>query len=371
MASEIDIKTERLTHVIRSHGLGGLLLNGQHNFAWITGGADNGVDQSRENGVASVLVTAAGKRFLLANKIEMPRMLDEQVSAADFAPVDFGWQEEKASGQFLIGLSIDLAGSAQIGTDIPIAPSAPPLDSSIAQQRASLTTDEVERFRSLGHDAGIALSDTIKKIRADQTEREIASAMRSELDRYNIRSIVSLVAADDRIAKYRHPLPTANRFTRTVMLVACARRAGLIASLTRIATIGKASDELIEKTTAAAFVNASLWHATREGIEGRELYAIAAEAYAKVGYADEIDKHHQGGAAGYRTRDWVAHPECVDQVQANQAFAWNPSITGTKVEETVIAAGGQCEVITASPGWPTITHTIDGVEYHSPGILEI
>ena len=140
MASEIDIKTERLTHVIRSHGLGGLLLNGQHNFAWITGGADNGVDQSRENGVASVLVTAAGKRFLLANKIEMPRMLDEQVSAADFAPVDFGWQEEKASGQFLIGLSIDLAGSAQIGTDIPIAPSAPPLDSSIAQQRASLTT---------------------------------------------------------------------------------------------------------------------------------------------------------------------------------------------------------------------------------------
>ena len=155
------------------------------------------------------------------------------------------------------------------------------------------------------------------------------------------------------------------------MLVACARRAGLIASLTRIATLGKASDELIEQTTAAAFVNASLWHATREGAEGRELYDVASKAYAKVGYADEIDKHHQGGAAGYRTRDWVAHPECVDQVQANQAFAWNPSITGTKVEETVIAANEACEVITASPGWPTITHTIGGVDYHSPGILEI
>lgn len=370
MPSEIDIKTERLTQVIRSHGLGGLLLNGQHNFAWITRGADNGVDQSRENGVASVLVTAAGKRFLLANKIEMPRMLDEQVSATEFEPVEFGWQEEK-SGQFLIGLSIDLAGTGQIGTDIPIAPSAPPLDGSIAQQRASLTTEEVERFRSLGHDAGIALSNTIDQIRPGQTELEIASAMRSELEKYGIRSVVSLVAADERIAKYRHPVPAANPFTKTVMLVSCARRHGLIASLTRVATIGKATDELLEKTNAAAFVNASLLHATREGVLGREFYDVAAKAYADVGFPDEINRHHQGGAAGYRTRDWVAHPGCIDQVQANQAFAWNPSITGTKVEETVIATGGKCEVITASPGWPTITHTIDGVEYHSPGILEI
>lgn len=371
MSSEIDIKTERLQHVLRMHGIGGVLLNGQHNFAWITGGADNGVDRSRDNGIASILVTSSGKRFLLANRIEMPRLLDEQVSADDFEPVDFGWQEEKASSRFVIGIAIDLAGSAQIATDIPIDSSFPAIDGSIAYERGSLTAEEVERFRSLGSDSGIALKGTVARIASGQSELEIASALNSELDKHNIRSVVSLVAADERIAKYRHPVPTANRLKNTVMMVACARRGGLIASLTRIATIGKAPDDLIERTKAAAFVNANLWHATREGIEGRELYEIASRAYVEVGFAGEIDKHHQGGAAGYRTRDWVAYPECLDRVQPNQAFAWNPSITGTKVEETVIASNETCEVITASPGWPTITNTIDGVDYHSPGILEI
>ena len=354
-----------------SHGLGGILLNGQHNFAWITGGADNGVDRTRDNGVASVLVTSNGKRFLLANKIEMQRMLDEQVSATTFEPVEFGWQEEKTSSHFLIGLSIDLAGSAQIATDIPIDSSAPAIDGSIANERCSLTEGELDRFRSLGRDSGIALKNTLTNVKSGDTELAIASAMEAELKNYDIRPVVSLIAADERIASYRHPVPTANTLRNTVMLVACARRDGLTASLTRIATIGRASDELNEKTNAAAFVNASLLHATREGTGGRELYDVAAKAYAEAGYADEINKHHQGGAAGYRTREWIIHPACRELVQSNQAFAWNPSITGTKVEETVIAANGSCEVITASPGWPAIMHKIDGVEYAAPGILEI
>lgn len=371
MASEIDIKTDRIVRLLSENDLGGVLLNGRHNFAWITGGADNGVDRSRDNGVASVLVTSSGKRFLLANKIEMPRLLHEQVSANDFEPADFGWQEERSSSRFLIGLSIDLAGSTQIATDIPIDSSAPAIDGMIAQQRYSLTPEEADRFRALGRDAGIALNDTLNMIRPGQTELEIASVMRSELERYNIRSVVTLVAADDRIANFRHPVPTPNTWQKTVMLVTCARRGGLTASLSRIATVGKAPSELVDKTTAAAFVSATLWHATHEGVEGRELYSIAAKAYAEVGYADEIDKHHQGGAAGYRTREWVAHPGCLERVQPDQAFAWNPSITGTKVEETVIVTGGGCEVITTSPGFPRITQTIDGVEYHSPGIFEI
>ena len=155
------------------------------------------------------------------------------------------------------------------------------------------------------------------------------------------------------------------------MLVTCARRHGLIVSLTRIATIGPASAELLKRTEAAAFVNATLCHATEEGVSGSELYDIAAMAYADAGFPDEIDKHHQGGAAGYRTREWVAHPNSTDIVGSDQAFAWNPSITGTKVEETIIVSSGSCEVITASHKFPQIVTVVGGVEYRSPGILEI
>ena len=370
MNSELDIKAERLLSVMDSYGCNGVLLNGQHNFAWITGGANNGVDQSRDNGVASVLITRGGEKFLLANKIEIPRMLAEEVSDKDFEPVDFSWQDEKSSGQWLTGLASDLAGG-KIVTDIVIDPSTPAVDGSISTVRRTLTQPEIDRFKDLGRDANHALDEVFDQIEPGQTELKIASMMRSELERQNIRSLVTLVAADDRIAKYRHPVPSDNRFENTVMLVTCARRHGLIASLTRIATIGPASAELLERTEAAAFVNAYLWHSTQEGVSGSELYDTAAIAYGKAGFPDEIDKHHQGGAAGYRTREWVAQPNSKDVVGPDQAFAWNPSITGTKVEETVIVSSGRCEVIPASHKFPQIVNTIDGVEYRSPGILEI
>jgi Xaa-Pro aminopeptidase len=370
MSSEIEVKTGRLIDFLEREGMAGVLLNGQHNFAWITGGASNGVDQSRDNGVASILITRSGEKFLLANRIEMPRMLAEEVSDEDFEPVDYAWQDEKSSGRWLIDLAKDLAGG-DVVTDIVLDPATPAIDGSISQVRRSLTEPEIGRFKSLGRDASTALDDVFDKIEPGQTELEIASLMRSELDRYNIRSVVALVAANDRIAKYRHPVPTENRFENTVMLVSCARRHGLIVSLTRIATIGAAQSELLERTESTAFVNATLWNATKEGVSGRELYDAAAKAYADAGFADEIDKHHQGGAAGYRTREWVAHPNSSDTVGPDQAFAWNPSITGTKVEETVIVSGGRCDVITASHKFPQIVTTIDGVEYRSPGILEI
>ncbi|HYP49797.1 MAG TPA: hypothetical protein VEQ34_02565, partial [Pyrinomonadaceae bacterium] len=79
-----------------------VLINSQPIFSWLTGGANNGIDQSRENGAASLLVRNDGKRFVLASRIEMPRILTEEVSGEDFEPVGFGWEEEKAAPDFLI-----------------------------------------------------------------------------------------------------------------------------------------------------------------------------------------------------------------------------------------------------------------------------
>ena len=47
---EIDEKVDRLARLATRRGLGGILLNTQPNFAWLTGGRSNQVDGSRENG---------------------------------------------------------------------------------------------------------------------------------------------------------------------------------------------------------------------------------------------------------------------------------------------------------------------------------
>jgi Xaa-Pro aminopeptidase len=119
VSSEIEIKTERIVELLEREHLGGVLLNAQHNFAWITGGASNGIDLSRENGVASIFVRKDGRRFLLANNIEMPRMLAEEVSTDDFEPAEFAWQDEKAAGDFLIIKASGLS-DGPIATDIVI-----------------------------------------------------------------------------------------------------------------------------------------------------------------------------------------------------------------------------------------------------------
>ena len=157
-------------------------------------------------------------------------------------------------------------------------------------------------------------------------------------------------------------MPTTRRWERVLMVVTCARRHGLIASLTRIVCAGEIPPELHRRTLATARVNARLFSVTRVGATGADLYGAAARSYAAEGFEGEERLHHQGGAAGYRTRDWVAHPASVESVQAKQAFAWNPSITGTKVEETCIAFEGGVEVITSTPGWPQITVQVEGFE---------
>jgi len=370
VSNEIEIKTGRILELLERENLSGVLLNAQHNFAWITGGCSNGIDLSRENGAASIFVRRDGKRFLLANNIEMSRMLIEEVSPDDFEPVVFSWQNERASGDFVIETATSLS-SAAIATDIRMHPSTAAIEGKIAPCRYELTVDEIDRFRSLGKDAGRAIRKTIDKISPGQSEIEIAATIQAELAAQGMSSVVTLVAADERIANFRHPIPTENRWRKTLLLVTCAKRGGLIVNLSRIACVGDIPSVLRDRTDATAFVNAKLWDAMRPGVSGAKLYQVAADAYSSVGFADEINLHHQGGAAGYKTREWVAHPKSTEIVRKNQAFSWNPSVSGTKVEETIIVTSDGYDVISRSADFPVIANDIEGREYLSPGILTL
>src|SRR5918993_60322 len=96
---DIDEKVDRLARLATRHGLGGILLNTQPNFAWLTGGRSNQVDGSRENGSGSLLVGARGERFVVANNIEMPRLQEEALAGLDFTPREYRWTEEQADAR--------------------------------------------------------------------------------------------------------------------------------------------------------------------------------------------------------------------------------------------------------------------------------
>ncbi|MCU1264889.1 MAG: peptidase [Acidobacteria bacterium] len=355
--------------MLDAENLGGVLLTAQHNFSWLSAGGTNGVDVSRDQGNGALLVRRDGRRFVLANRIEMPRLLAEEIFSGEFEPIEFAWEEERSSSFLHTHAVALLEEGTTLGSDLPLNSEARTIERAISGCRYELTENEIERYRELGSDAAEIIGNLMKTVQPGETEKEIARRAANDLAARDIRAVVSLAAGDERIQRFRHPVPTDRVWEEVLMVVVCARRHGLIASLSRFVCAGAVPDELRRRTLATARVGAQLFAATQPGTSGRDLYRVAAQSYAAEGFPGEEHLHHQGGACGYRTRDWVAHPLSDERVKDNQAFAWNPSITGAKVEETSIVSPDGIETITMSPDWPSLSIKVAGRDYLFPDVL--
>ena len=138
------------------------------------------------------------------------------------------------------------------------------------------------------------------------------------------------------------------------MAVLCGKRGGLIASLSRMISFGEPSEELRRRHDAVVRVDAALIRATRAGRAVGEVFDEGARAYAEAGFPDEWKLHHQGGPTGYQGRSFRATAGETRAVLDRQAFAWNPSIAGTKSEDTILVRGDRQEVLTSPVLWPTV-----------------
>jgi antitoxin VapB len=193
------------------------------------------------------------------------------------------------------------------------------------------------------------------------TEAEAAGIVAAECWKKRIFAPVLLVAADDRIRSWRHPIVKETPVDQYVMMVICGRRGGLISAVTRLVHFGEMSDDLRDRHRSVCEVDAAMILATRPDKPAASVFAAAQRAYTASGYDGEWQLHHQGGAISYQPREYIATPECTETVQVDQAFAWNPSIKGTKSEDTVLVRPDGFEVLSApSSEWPVIEVEQDG-----------
>ena len=368
---ELDVKTERVARLARESNVAGILLATQHNFAWLTGGRSNRVDASRERGNGELLVAADGRRFVLANSIESARVSQEALDGLEFQLIEYAWTDERADPSLSIRLAQRALGGDAVGADVVASPSTF-VEPQIARLRAPLIPEEVERYRTLGRETGVIVGSAVRTLEPGMTEKQVAAVVGSSLLAHGIRPVVLLVGADDRIVRYRHPVATDRVWRARLLVACCAERDGLVVALSRMVSATPVNGDLAARTRATAGVFAALLDATRSDATGAQLFETAASAYASAGFPGEERLHHQGGAIGYRAREWVAHPASQDAVRPAQAFAWNPSITGTKVEDTCLVHGDdRLELITTSPEWPAAVHEVRGASIRIPAVLEL
>ena len=159
-------------------------------------------------------------------------------------------------------------------------------------------------------------------------------------------------------------------FKKLLMAVLCGKRNGLIVNLTRMVYAGKKLPaELDRKHKAVCAVDAAFNHATVVGTPLKDIFAKGVAEYAKQGFANEWALHHQGGPTGYQGRSYLGRPTEKRLVLPNQAFAWNPSIAGTKSEDTILVGSKGFEFLsTPSADWPKIKVTAGNTEYERAGI---
>lgn len=365
--SEIDIKLKRVASLLDRHSLDGLLLTHRNNFAWITGGRDNHIPNNAPTGVATIYVTR-DKRVCLTNTIEGPRFRDEELVGTGIEVVEGAWYDRADQTR----VAREVIGDARIAADgddfgLPTQPF--PWDDFV-QLRWSLLPEEIARYKEGGRRTSEAMEKTCREIRPGMTEHQIAGVLDHNIRDQGLNPVVTLIAADARVRQFRHPIPTNTVCNEYVMLVICAEYAGLISNMTRFVSFKPLTDEIRRKQQAVVNVDTAVNLATKPGRTFGEIFADLQKAYADNGFADEWKLHHQGGSTGYAGREAFANPESQVRVLENQAFAWNPSITGVKSEDTVLVTPNGIEMITTtSSDWPTLTGTWGDQTMTRPDIL--
>ena len=362
--AEIHEKERRVRVFLEQKDLSGMLLKRQANFSWMTGGGLNLVGITTELGAASLLITKDAK-FVICNNIEAPRMEDEEdLKSQGLVLKSYLWHEDHE-----VSIVRELIGAGRLGSDAPF-PDSIALPEDIARLRYSLTPEEYERYRWLGESVSLALETTLLQTRKGEKESEVVGRLCNEMWKDRIDPVTLMSAADDRVSRFRHPIPTEKKIQNYLMVSVNARKWGLIVSLTRFLYFGRVPENLKEKYKANVLIDCAFMANTRPGVPASDVLRKGIQAYEKAGYGEEWKCHHQGGSIGYTGRDYRTSFNTRDIVQENQAFTWNPSITGTKSEDTIVATSQGPEMITKPMIYPTLSIQVEGFAFTRPDILE-
>jgi Xaa-Pro aminopeptidase len=335
-------RVARLDALLETRGLEAVWFARPASFAWLTGGS-NVVDRAGDVGVAAVGYD--GDLRVVTDGIEGHRLAAEELPEG-VAVETYPWHE----GSLADAVAECTPTPAAADFDVPGVAS---VDATALRQ--PLTDEDVDRYRALGRDVATVVEAVCRDISPTDTERAVAADLRGRLAAEGIDTPVALVGGADRAQRYRHYTPTDAELGEYALVSVTAERGGLHASCTRAVAFDPPA-WLGDRHAAAARVETTALAATRrvgsQGGTASDVFGAVQEAYAAVGHAGEWRHHHQGGAAGFAGREWIATPDSTARVHLPMAYAWNPTVEGAKSEDTVLVTEEEVEVLTRTGAWP-------------------
>jgi Xaa-Pro aminopeptidase len=350
-ATEVAARLALLRETLAQTGAGAIRLRGLDWFAWATAGGDASVQLALDTGAAEVLVTR-DDAVILTDEIEAERLRQEQVPPGftyHIAP----WAEIELRETYVLGAAA-AGGNGVVLTDRPNHVDQP-LPASLRLRRMVLGEAEQARYRALGLDAAAAVGEVLRAARPEWTEFQLAGAAAQALWSRGIQPAAVLAAGERRLPLFCHAAPTQERLGSRASLQVCARRHGLVASLTRSVSFGTLPDRIKNEQAELLQVEATGLDAVRPGNSLAAVYHALDAAYRHANRPEAIRRHHQGGITGYAAREIIATPSTATGLETGMALAFNPGFAGIKIEDTFLLGAHGLDNLTPDPHWPSAT----------------
>ncbi len=343
-------RLDKVRELLRQRQLNGVLLTQEPNVAWLFGGRYH-INVVGETACAAIYVSMTRVEALV-NNIEAKRIELEEGLLVDETHVHSWYDDAARQGQIQSWLN----QPGVVGDTF--------LSGEMRELRMTLEADRVLAARKIGRLLAESLEETCLQAVRGESELSVAARLSKACLTRGIEPIVNLVGNEERAQQFRHLLPTEQRIHQYAIVSVGGRRAGMVFSATRMFHFGPVPSELLRRYQSVLRVEAAFLAASRPSRVGQTLGSVftrGVQQYAREGYPDEWQFHHQGGVAGYQSREIRAVAESEWKLQPNILLAWNPSIRGVKAEETALVTDGNVEILTRTDDFPLTTVTVDGV----------
>lgn len=235
-----------------------------------------------------------------------------------------------------------------------------------------LTDQEIKDIRELAKDTASIVEATAKNLDPGETEVQVAGKLTGQLVSRGIWPEFIMVAADERITRFRHCIPMEIPIRWMAFLSATVHRRGLYVSLTRLVSLGTVTPEWRQLQEACNRIDAKAILLSKAGTSVGKIFKAMKRSYAEEGYPNEWTNHHQGGPAGFYGRDYKATENESRCLVERQPIVWNPTIRGAKSEDTILTTHNDQspEILTETGAWVYYDVAVDGAKIRRPMILE-
>lgn len=347
------------------NGIDSLLLSKCCNFSWFTFGGRSHITLNATEGEASILITE-DSIHLLTNNIELQRLMDLEIDSSlhgQFEIQEYPWYERPVGERKIVESLARgrlFSDTGRYGTQVV----------DLVSIRSALSEYEIETYSTLGKECDEIFSEKIHTLTPAMTELDVQAIMYGAMAERDIEPVLSLAFSEESSLTYRHNLSRNSKLGMRGFVSICARRKGLVVSSSRSFMFDD-FPEIREQHARNCYVDSVAIASSRPGARLSDIFEKIKEAYSSQNAKGEWEKHHQGGSAGYMPREMVANPYASLVLKVGSAVAWNPTIKGTKSEDTAVICSRENSIISfpESSVWPSISFEIGDQKIRRPDIL--